>query len=173
MDFYPLITVLLLGAIVTYGMHLTITTVASKVFEKQKWDIKSRNTDITLPLRLQAYERMCLYMERITPANLLLRVVPMASSAQELQSFLLHEIREEYNHNIAQQIYISGDAWEQVSNAMNEIVAIVNQAAALVATDAPATNLAKTIMAQVIEKEVQPTTHALKILKNEVQLLFR
>ncbi len=173
MELYPLITVLILGSIVTYGMYLTITTVAEKIFEKQRWDIKSKNTEITLPLRLQAYERMCLFLERITPGHLLLRLVASAENAQQLQSLLLHEIREEYNHNLAQQIYMSNDAWEQVSNAMNEIVSIVNQAAGIVSPEAPATDLAKKILSQVIEKDVQPSTHALKFLKSEVQTIFR
>jgi len=172
MELYPLITVLLLGAIVTFGMYLTINTVAAKIFEKQKWDIRSKSTEIILPLRLQAYERMCLFMERITPGNLLLRVVTLAENSQQLQSLMLHEIREEFNHNLAQQIYMSNDAWEQITNAMNEIVSIINQAAGVISPEAPATDLAKTIMAQVIEKEVQPSTHALKFLKNEIQILF-
>ena len=154
-------------------MYLTITTVAARIFEKQKWDIVTKNIEITLPLRLQAYERMCLFLERITPGNLLLRLVASAGNAQELQGLLLHEIREEYNHNLSQQIYMSNDAWEQVANAMNEIVAIVNQSSGLVSSEAPATDLAKTILSQVIEKEVQPSTHALKFLKNEVQTLFK
>lgn len=172
-EIYPLLIVLLLGSIMTFGMYLTITTVASKVFEKQKWDIVTRNVEITLPLRLQAYERMCLFLERITPGNLILRLVASAGSAQELQTLLLFEIREEYNHNLSQQIYMSNDAWEQVANAMNEVVSIINQSSGVVAPDAPATDLAKTILSQVIEKEIQPSTHALKFLKKEVQTLFR
>lgn len=173
MELYPLITVLLLGSIVTYGMYLTITTVAEKIFEKQKWDIKSKNTEITLPLRLQAYERMCLFLERITPGNLLIRLVASAENAQQLQALLLHEIREEYNHNLAQQIYMSNDAWEQVNNAMNEIVSIVNQASASVTPEAPASDLAKKVLAQIIDREVQPSAYALKFLKSEVQTIFR
>lgn len=173
MEFYSFITVMILGAIVTYGMYLTITTVADKVFEKQKFDIHSKNTEITLPLRLQAYERMCLFLERITPNNLLLRLVPSASNALELQQILLHEIREEFNHNLAQQIYISNEAWGHIVNAMNEIVSVINQAAAEVESDAPASELAKKIFAQVIQKEIQPTTHALVFLKQEIQGVFK
>lgn len=172
MEYYPLITVLILGAMITFGMYLTITTVADKVFEKQKYDIRSKNTEITLPLRLQAYERMCLFLERITPNNLLLRLVPSASNALELQQILLFEIREEYNHNLAQQLYISIDAWAQVSNAMNEIVSIINQAALEVDAEMPASELAKKIFAKVIEQEIQPTTHALKFVKQEIQGIF-
>jgi hypothetical protein len=172
MEYYSLITVLILGAIVTFGMYLTIITVANKIFEKQKYDVRSKNTEITLPLRLQAYERMCLFLERITPNNLLLRLVPSASNALELQQILLFEIREEYNHNLAQQLYISIDAWAQVSNAMNEVVSVINQAALEVDAEMPASELAKKIFAKVIEQEIQPTTHALKFVKQEIQGIF-
>jgi hypothetical protein len=172
MEFYLMLTILLLGAVVSFVTYLTINSVADKFFEKQKLDIRSKNIDITLPLRLQAYERMCLFLERITPASLLLRLVPSAMSALELQQILLHEIREEYNHNVAQQLYISATSWEQISNAMNETVAAINQAASEVAPEAPPADLAKKIFAQVIGKEIQPTAHALKILKDEVRTLF-
>ena len=70
MEYYLILTVLILGAVVTFGMYLTITTVANKIFEKQRWDMRSKNIEITLPLRLQAYERMSLFLERISPNNL-------------------------------------------------------------------------------------------------------
>ena len=172
MEYYLILTVLILGAVVTFGMYLTITTVANKIFEKQRWDMRSKNIEITLPLRLQAYERMCLFLERISPNNLLLRLVPSATSALELQKIVLHEVREEYNHNVAQQLYISTHAWEQIVNAMNETVAVVNQAAAEVSAEAPASDLAKKIFSHVIEKEIQPSTHALKVLKEEIRNVF-
>ena len=172
MEYYLILTVLILGVVVTFGMYLTITTVANKIFEKQRWDIRSKNIEITLPLRLQAYERMCLFLERITPSNLLLRLVPSAMSALELQQILLQEVREEYNHNVAQQLYISSHAWEQVTNAMNETVAVINQSAAEVSGEAPPSDLAKKIFSHVIEKEVQPSAHALKVIKEEIRNIF-
>ncbi|MCF0073143.1 hypothetical protein LZD49_21875 [Dyadobacter sp. CY261] len=172
MEYIWVLTILILGVIVTFGIYLTITTVANKIFEKQRWDIRSKNIEITLPLRLQAYERMCLFLERITPNNLLLRLAPSAMSSLELQQIILHEIREEYNHNVAQQLYISSHAWEQIVNAMNETVAVINQAAAEVGGENPPADLAKKIFSYVIDKEVQPTTHALKVLKEEIRNVF-
>ncbi|WP_031525629.1 DUF7935 family protein [Dyadobacter crusticola] len=172
MEYQLILAFLLLGAIVTFGIYMTIKTVAEKIFEKQKWNIRSKNIEITLPLRLQAYERMCLFLERITPSNLLLRLVPSAMSALELQQILLQEIRDEYNHNVAQQLYMSTHAWEQITNAMNETVAVINQAATEVPAEAPPSDLAKKIFSQVIEKEVQPASHALKVLKEEIRGIF-
>jgi hypothetical protein len=172
MEFYILLAIIVLGIALIYGVYATITAVADRLSDKQKWEIRGKHTDITLPLRLQAYERMCLFLERITPNNLLLRLVPSAMSALELQQILLFDIREEYNHNVAQQLYISSNAWEQITNAMNETVAVINQAATEVPGEAPPADLAKKIFSHVIEKEVQPATHALKVLKEEIRMLF-
>jgi hypothetical protein len=173
MDLYVLIILLLITIIATVGMYLTITSVAKTFFEKQKWDTRNKSLEITLPLRLQAYERMCLFLERITLSNLLIRIVPLTSTAQELQQILLHEIREEYNHNLAQQIYIGTESWDKINMAMNEITSIVNQAALAASTPTmSAAEFAKILMAQVIEQDKQPTAYALRILKEEIQTLF-
>ena len=172
MEYYTLLAIVILGIAIVYGIYATITTVAEKLSDKQKWEIRSKNVGITLPLRLQAYERMCLFLERITPNNLLLRLVPSAMSALELQQILLHEIREEYNHNAAQQMYISIAAWEQITNAMNETVSVINQSASEIQGEAPPADLAKKIFSHVIEKEVQPASHAIKVLKEEIRTLF-
>lgn len=173
MDLYPLIVVLLVAGIVVYGIYLTIVTVADKVFEKHRWDLKNKNSGIALPLRLQAYERMALFLERITPGNLLLRVVNAVETSKELHALLLHEIREEYNHNVAQQVYISHEVWEEIVSAMNQILADINAAAETVAADSHPSELARKILSGVVDMEVQPTTRALKVLKTEVQGLFK
>ena len=172
MEYYILLTFALLGAIIIYGVYVTVTTIAEKFFEKQRLDLRNRNIDITLPLRLQAYERMCLFLERISPSNLLLRLVPSAMTALELQQVLLNDIREEYNHNVAQQMYMSSNAWDQITNAMNEVVADINNASAEVSPEASPSDLAKKIFAQVIQKEIQPVSHAIKVLKEEIRELF-
>jgi hypothetical protein len=173
MDLYVLIILLFIGIIAILGVYLTITTVAKTIVEKQKWETRNKNLEITLPLRLQAYERMCLFLERITLSNMLLRIAPQTASAQELQHVLLHEIREEYNHNLAQQIYIGHASWDKINMAMNETTALINQAAlAANNPEMPASEFAKILISQEIELEKQPTAYALKTLKEEVQSLF-
>lgn len=172
MEYAFLLAILVFGAVIIYGTYITVTTIADKIFENRRWELRNTNSGITLPLRLQAYERMCLFLERITPGNLLLRLTPTAASTLELQQILLHDIREEYNHNVAQQLYMSTYAWEQITNAMNETVAVINQAAGEVSAEAPASELARKIFAQIIEKDDQPPAIALKVLKEEVRSLF-
>lgn len=172
MELYSLLTVVIVTGILTLGGYLTITTLAEKLLERQRWNIRSKNTEIVLPLRLQAYERMSLFLERITPNQLLLRTSGSAYNALEFQQILLHEIREEFNHNLAQQVYISASTWEYVTKAVNEVQSLVNQAAGEVEADAPANDLAKKIFERVIQQDTQPCTEALKVLKEEIQRIF-
>jgi hypothetical protein len=172
MELYSLLTIAAVALIVTFGLYLTLTTLAEKIFEKQRWDIRSKNTEIILPLRLQAYERMCLFLERITPNQLLLRMSGSASNALEFQQILLREIREEFNHNLAQQVYMSEDAWENIKKAVNEVQSLINQAATDVPAEAPANDLAKKIFERVIQQDIQPCTYALKVVKEEIQRNF-
>lgn len=167
-----MVTIVVVALIVMFGLYLILTTLAQKIVEKQRWDIRNKNTEIILPLRLQAYERMCLFLERITPNHLLLRTAGLASNALEFQQIMLREIREEFNHNLAQQVYMSDAAWEQVKKAVNEVQSLINQAAAEVDAEAPANELGRRIFDRVVQQEAQPCTEALKVVKEEVQRIF-
>ena len=172
MALYSLLTLAVVAVIVVFGFYLILTNLAEKFFEKQRWDIRGKNTEIVLLLRLQAYERMCLFLERITPNQLLLRTAGSASNALEFQQILLREIREEFNHNLAQQVYMSDEAWEQIKKAVNEVQSLINRAADEVEDEAPANDLGRKILEQVIQQEVQPCTQALRVVKEEVQRIF-
>lgn len=161
-----------MAAIAVYGFYLTINSVAATIFEKQKWDIRNKNSEIILPLRLQAYERMCLFLERISPNNLILRLSGTSSTAIEFQQTLLQEIRQEYNHNLAQQVYMSNDAWEEIKKAMHETVTLINQSAGEVSHDATANDLSRKIFENVIQQPQQSIGSALKFIKEEVQTVF-
>ncbi len=167
-----LVKVLLPAALVLYGMYLTVNAFLKKDFERRLVDIKLKNTDIILPLRLQAYERMCLFLERITPNNLIVRTNNGDYSAAELHGLLLSEIREEFGHNLSQQVYMSDDAWYQVKGAMEEVVVLINNAAAQVGPDARGIDLARRVFETIMAEELDPTGRGLKYLKNEVRENF-
>ncbi len=167
-----LLKILIPAAAVLYGMYLTVQAFLQKQFEQKQLDIKQKNSELITPLRLQAYERMTLFLERITPNNLLIRLSSSGMKVLDYQRVILQEIREEFSHNLSQQIYISHEAWEKTRHAMNEVVALVNTSAAELSPDAPALNLSKKIFEKVISGSKQPTTEALKFLKEEVQGMF-
>ncbi|GAB3561209.1 hypothetical protein GCM10027578_01440 [Spirosoma luteolum] len=160
------------AGLVLYGMYTTVRLLLDREAARYRHDTQARYTDAVVPVRLQAYERMVLFLERISPNNLLLRLGNSATSVLELQQRLLQEIRDEYNHNLSQQVYMSQDAWDQIQQAMNDVTTLINQASGDTRPDAPALELSKRIFERIIQKDTQPTAAALKAVKTEIQAMF-
>lgn len=167
-----LLKIILPSALVLYAMYLTVTAFLKKQLTEKEVELQRKNVEIALPIRLQAYERMCLFLERITPNNLLIRTNGVATQAIEFQQILLHEVREEFNHNLSQQVYMSNDAWEHVRSAQQEVITLINQAAAEVKPDAAPIDLSKKIFEKIVQENRNPTALALKFIKDEIQREF-
>lgn len=168
-DFFKII---IPSALVLYAMYLTITSFLNKDFEKKLVDLKSKNREIVLPIRLQAYERIILLLERITPNNLIIRVNNPSYTAKEFQQILLKEIREEFNHNLSQQVYISDNSWVLVKKAVEDLMVIINNASKTLAPEASGLDLAKKIFENVIENNSDITSEAISSVKDEIRQIF-
>lgn len=167
-----LLKIVVPAALVLYAVYLIVKSFLDKELQKQVVATRDKNTEIVLPVRLQAYERMVLFLERITPNNLLRRVNAGDLDAQELQHVLLHEIREEFNHNLAQQMYMSDNSWEAVKQAMEEVISLINQSAHELTAEARGIELKKRILQQVMEEGNNSTGGALKQVKDEIRHIF-
>jgi hypothetical protein len=97
-------------------------------------------------LQLQAYERLILLTDRISIPNLVHRVNQPGLSAREMQALLAMSIRQEFEHNITQQIYVSPEAWDAVRNFKEQNLLIVNQIASFMPADAPGIELNKNLL---------------------------
>jgi len=126
----------------------------------------------TLPLRLQAYERLSLFLERISVDSLVVREQSDDFSSRDFHQHLLASIRAEYEHNLTQQIYISGDAWNVVRNAKEGTIKMINRAAMQVNPDGPALELSKKIIEIQMEVENSPSHVALDFLRSEARQLL-
>jgi hypothetical protein len=124
-----------------------------------------------LPLKLQAYERMTLFIDRINPSNLLLRLHQPGMTAREIQSIILNEIRAEYQHNISQQLYLSTDAWNIIKRVKEDTLSIVKHSVTNLPPEASAVELSKIIFAKLEELEENPYDLALQVMRNEIQEL--
>lgn len=160
------------AALVLYAMYLTVRVFINKELDKARVEIRGKSIETILPNRIHAYERICLFLERISPNNLLVRLSTGKYSAQELQQILLNEIREEYNHNVSQQIYMSEEVWELVRNAKEELIITINEAARSLPPDANGTALSKHVFGLIVNKKVDPIAHALKEVKDEIRQTF-
>lgn len=156
------------------GLVLCVAYLMVRAFMGKRWQTKAlaEGLKISLSLRLQAYERMCLFLERTSITNLLPRVAQSGLAAKEMQHILLREIREEFNHNLSQQLYMSPEAWGQVKAAMEENVMLINRSAEELPQAATQADLIKQIFKHMSEQKYDPTENALLKLKAEVQTLF-
>ena len=130
------------------------------------------NRKITLPIRLQAYERIALYLERISPEALLLRIPTADHNAKAYESVLLETSRNEWNHNLSQQIYLSPHVWGEVKSARGNVTKFIQLCAERVRPDAPAGELASVLLAALLELSTHPTARALGVLQQEAATLF-
>jgi uncharacterized membrane protein len=140
--------------------------------EQQQLNLKMKMQEAVTPIRLQAYERLILLLERMQPAGILMRSNRPGMSALELQAAMLQQIRDEFEHNLSQQLYISLQAWEKVRNAREEMISLINTAATKVPPDAPAADIAQHVLAQSLEIEKLPIQQAIDFLKSEVRQNF-
>ncbi|MDN3666978.1 hypothetical protein ACFFU1_07935 [Algibacter miyuki] len=123
-----------------------------------------------LPLRLQAYERMALFLERITPSKLLIRVAPTSTNKEHYEALLIQSIEQEFEHNLSQQIYISDKCWSIVTASKNATIQLIRKATLLEKTDT-ANKLREVILTEMMDR-LAPTDAALSFIKNEVSDLW-
>ncbi|MFQ3174812.1 MAG: hypothetical protein ACI8W0_001937 [Flavobacterium sp.] len=136
----------------------------------RRWLLQKDNQAATLPLRLQAYERMTLFMERINPSQLLIRITPHSEDKNEYQNFVIAQIEQEFEHNMTQQIYISDECWSIIVTAKNATIQMVRLAARNEkVTDA--NSLRQIIISDLLEKP-SPSSAALAFIKTEVGQLW-
>lgn len=138
----------------------------------KKMDLMLKNEQYILPIRMQAYERLVLFLERISPESMLMRVNRQGLTSQQLHSELLTTIRAEFEHNLSQQIYVSRESWEVIKNARSNLIKIINDAAKNIEPDAPSIKLSQTILESIIDSEDSPTNVALDYIKKEIKELF-
>ncbi|UPT70937.1 MAG: hypothetical protein M0D53_00520 [Flavobacterium sp. JAD_PAG50586_2] len=132
----------------------------------RRWLSQKENQKQALPLRLQAYERLALFLERISPAKLLIRVAPISENKVDYQNFLIQNIEQEYEHNMTQQIYITDECWTMVLTAKNTIIQNIRKTT----LDASVTNadqLREKILSNMLDGN-SASQLALSYLKTEV-----
>jgi hypothetical protein len=173
MDIVSELLKFLLPSLVIFGVCYTLIR---SFFNQQEsirmMELKTRNSQTILPMRLQAYERVTLLLERISPNNLLIRVNRPGISAAEFKIELINDINNEFNHNLSQQIYISPQAWSLIRAVREQVVNLINSEYSHLPADAKAIDLSKAVFERMIKDQEIPTQKALDFLKKEVQLNF-
>lgn len=137
---------------------------------QMKLDERRETLRTVTPIRLQAYERMALFLERISPNSLVLRCYQPGMDLKLLQGVMTKNIRDEWEHNLSQQVYLSPELWASIREAKDEMINLVNSSAVSLTDTADPTRLAATIFASAADRS--PVDSALDTMHNELKELF-
>lgn len=167
-----ILKIILPALIVAGAMYLVIKKYQEKEYTTRLLELRMKNAEVVLPVRLQAYERVVLFLERISPSSLLLRISSAGQSASDYHRLLLSEIRNEFNHNMSQQLYMTEPAWQQVKQAREEMVNLINRTYQELPENAKGTELARKILENIVINDTDPTARAISFLKQEIGQVF-
>lgn len=142
--------------------------------KKRDSEEDSANKYNAIPLQLQAYERLALLCERISIPNLISRVNQPQATAQEMRILLLEHIKQEFEYNASQQIYVSKVAWDAVRNLRDQSLLIINQVSNLLPADAKASDLNKQLL-EVMMRHDDAALHTIVLdaLSHEAKKLMK
>jgi len=138
----------------------------SNELQKMKFNLLKENKKATLPIKLQAYERMALFLERINLPKLIVRVSSINNDKNAYAISLIETIEKEFEHNLTQQIYISEESWDVIVASKNATIHIIRTN-----LNSEVINTAQELREKIIESTTaiaSPSLSALKVLKNEV-----
>lgn len=171
--FVDILKIILPAGLVFAAAYLIIKRFLEAEKERREAEFRKLNTATITPLRLQAYERIVIFLERIHPNALVVRVNRTGLTAHQLHMELIKTVKSEYEHNLSQQIYMSYNAWELVKNAKEEIIKLVNLTSTKVAHESPGNELAMAILnvSANLGKKL-PTDIAVEYIKKEVNNLY-
>lgn len=161
-----------LPAMITGGVAYYFFNMYTKNEEgRRRYLIHREAQKNALPLRLQAYERLTLFLERVNPSKLLIRIAPQSSNKHDYEDYLVSQIEVEFEHNLSQQIYISQESWDIVTTAKNATIQMIRKAANSSHVDS-AQKLREIILQELFDKQ-SPSSVAIAHLKNEVSGLWQ
>ncbi len=144
-----------------------------KEIERKQLAIFAQNSETTLKLRLQAYERLTIFVERMNAKSLISRYYIQQATAQDVQIAMVQGIRSEYEHNLSQQLYVSHEVWQTISTVMEQEITMLNRIGASCEMGASATEFIKKISEYIVNTESTiPTDIALETLNKEAKRIL-
>jgi len=138
--------------------------------KRRSYLLKKDKQNIALPLRLQAYERMSIFLERISPQGLIVRVSPSGDDKANYEKKLNKTIEQEFEHNLAQQIYMTPECWNVIITSKNAIINMIRKS--LANTEIKNAQEMREDILQKSAGSESPTSVALSYIKNEVHKII-
>lgn len=164
-------------AISLLGIYLILTNFLDNEWKRRRVEAEStkekERQKITLPIQLQAYERLILFLERINPNSSLHRVRQAGMSSNDLQLALIRNVRQEYEHNMAQQLYVSPESWQLVKTVKEEMIKFYNLLGSQMPEGATELDFSRAIFDYLMNSDKDlPTDTAINFLKQDASRLF-
>jgi hypothetical protein len=136
--------------------------------QRRNYELRKISAQSVNPAKLRALERMIIFLERIAPESILTRMPMQNTNALQLQKHLLQEIRQEWEHNISQQLYLQDDTWTMLVSAKESMIQLVNTCATEVTLDSTALEYAQHIVETYGKVPKTPSSVAKTMLKAEL-----
>lgn len=160
----------LLPAIVTGAVAFYFFRLHTKNEEgRRRYLLHKDSQKNTLPIRLQAYERMALFLERISIPSLVVRVKPLSTNKMDYENLLIKNIENEFEHNLSQQIYLSDECWSVIKASKNATIKAIRSAA--MSQSDTSDKLREDILNETMDKQ-SPSATALAYVKKEISELW-
>ena len=173
-----IIAIILTIIVLIFGFWLIQYSQFRNEEKKRQWELKRESQKTISPIRLRAYERLALLLERTKPEHMLMELQQKEPEAfrtwtvLQVQQYLLQTIRAEFYHNQSQQVYVSEEVWDLLINARDQTAAFVISIASQIPADADVQTYAKALITAYASNGVTPTDKALEELKNEAKSIM-
>ncbi len=166
--FYDILKITLPALLVMITAWLVIRHMLQDDQDRRRQDLLLQTVKTITPIKLQAYERIVLFLERISPESLIMRTAKPDMTAMQFHSTLISNIRSEFEHNLSQQIYMSNEAWEMVKNAKGTVVRVINTIATQLPPTATGEELSRSLIEEIMDMDTEPCRAALNFVKAEL-----
>ncbi len=173
-----ILAIILTAVVLIFGFWFIQYTGFRNEEKKRQWELKRESQKTISPIRLRAYERLALLLERTKPEHMILelqKAEPKALSTWsvgQVQQYLLQTIRAEFDHNQSQQVYVSDEVWDLIIGARDQLAAFVISIASQIPADANAQTYVTALLTAFSTNGTTPTDKALEELKNEAKSLM-
>jgi len=158
--------------IVFFTVHTLLKQYLENQYKVRMVEFKQNQQKTTIPLRLQAYERLSLFCERISIPSLILRLRTEGMTASELRLSMMIAIQKEFEHNITQQVYVSDNLWKIVKIARDDVLNVVNLIFSQTDSRADAREFSHALFQFLEQREGVPLDKALEAIKKEAGLMM-
>ena len=156
--------------IVFFTIYYILRKYLDQQYNLEVLKFKKEEMKNVLPLKLQAYERLALFLERISPEQLIYRLNGPQMTAKDLRTALIIAVQKEYEHNLTQQIYVSDNLWKIIALAKDEILGLVG---GIPADDGSSQDFSNLLLSAYGQLKLNPIMQAQSAIKKETELILK